>query len=108
VLSLAELGARRGKLEERLAALRREEQQATAVALRDEQLQEIAASLERFREQLAQGLAQADFATRRAIVELVVDRVVVDAPKVEIRYVIPFTGLAQRKGALRPHYRARS
>lgn len=31
---------------------------------------------------------------RAAIVELVVARVVVDAPEVEIRYVIPLTGIA--------------
>jgi len=107
ILSREELSTRRRKLEERLVTLRREEQQATAGALRDEHLQDVAASLERFRAHIAHGLEQADFATRRAIVELLVDRVVVDAPTVEVRYVIPFTGLAQRKGVLRPHYRTR-
>lgn len=104
VLSLEELSARRWTLGERLVALRQDEQRGTADALRDEQLQEVAASLERFREHIAQGLAQADFTTRRAIVELLVDRVVVDAPEVEVRYVMTLTGVAQRKGVLRPHY----
>lgn len=106
VLSLEELSARRRTLDERLVALRQDEQRAAADALRDEQIQAVATSLERFRERIAHGLAQADFATRRAIVELLVDRVVVDAPEVEVRYVMPLTGAAQRKGVLRPHYRA--
>jgi site-specific DNA recombinase len=107
VLSLEELGARRRKLEDRLAALRREEQQAVAQVLRDEQAQEVAASMERFRTRIVQGLERADFAMQRAIIEMVVDRVVVDAPEVEVRYVMPLTGIAQRKGVLRPHHRAR-
>lgn len=106
VLALEELGARRRKLEERLAAVQREEHRLVASMPQDVQTQHVAAGMERFREQVGGRLAHADFATRRAIVELVVDRVVVDAPEVEIRYVIPFTGAAQRKGVLRPHYRA--
>ena len=55
---------------------------------------------------LAAGLERATFDQRRTLVELLVDRIVVDAPDVEIRYVIPLTGLARRNGALRPHHRA--
>lgn len=108
VLALEEWGARRRKLEERLAVLRREEQHLAASVRQEAQIQQVADGLERFRAQVADKLAHADYATRRAIVELVVDRVVVDAPHVEIRYVIPFTGAAQRKGVLRPHYRTGS
>jgi len=50
---------------------------------------------------------QAGFATKRAIVELLVDRVIVDGQGVDVRYVMPLKGLAQRKGVLRPHHRAR-
>ncbi len=105
VLTLEELGARRRTLEERLDALRREEQQVAASVRPDTQIQQVGVDMERFRAQVSRRMAHADFATKRAIVELVVDRVVVDAPDVEIRYVIPFTGAAQRKGVLGPHYR---
>ena len=108
VLTLEELGARRGKLEERLTLLEREAQQAAAQVLREAQVQEVATNLERFRARIAQCLDQADFALKRAIVDLVVDRVVVNAPEVEVRYVMALTGIAQRKGVLRPHHRARS
>ncbi len=105
VLTLSELQSRRTKLEERLAVLRREEQQLLAQAVQESQLAAIAGRLEEFRTAIAQGLEQASFAQKRTIVELLVDRVVVDAPEVEIRYVLPISGAAQRKGVLRSRYR---
>ena len=68
-------------------------------------MRELASRLEAFRAALAAGLERATFDQRRTLVELLVDRIVVDAPDVEIRYVIPLTGLARRNGALRPHHR---
>src|SRR5205823_4329857 len=91
-LTLDELCARRARLEERLATVPREEQRLTAAGMRREHVETIAATTETFRAALAEGLEQAAFAIRRAIVELLVDRVVVDAPQAEIRYVIPLTG----------------
>ncbi len=85
VLALEELGVRRRKLEERLDGLRREEHHLAASARQDAQIQDVAKGMERFREQVAGRVANADFATKRAIVELVVDRVVVDVPNVDIR-----------------------
>jgi site-specific DNA recombinase len=104
-LTLEELRGRRRALEQRLAELRREEQRAAAEAVRDGQVRDLASRIEAFRAALAAGLGRATFDQRRALVELLVDRVVVDAPDVEIRYVIPLTGLARRNGALRPHHR---
>jgi site-specific DNA recombinase len=106
VVTLEELGLRRRKLEDRLEALRREGQQLVAEDVRSDHLQAIATGIESFRAKIAQGLEQATFATKRAIVELLIDRVVVDAPEVEIRYVVPLTGAAQRKGVLRSRHRA--
>lgn len=106
VLTLDELRLRRGKLEERLATLQREEQQVTAETVKSDQLQAIAGQVEAFRARIAQGLEAAGFQERRALVELLVDRVVVDAPSVEVRYVVPLTGLAVRKGVLRSRHRA--
>ena len=64
-----------------------------------------AGQIETFRTAIADGLSHASFAAKRAIVELIVDRVVVDAPEVEIRYVFPLTSLAERQGVLRLHHR---
>jgi site-specific DNA recombinase len=106
-LTLEELRGRRATLEERLAALRREEQQGQADEVHHEHLLVLAARAEEFRATLARGLERASFEQRRAIVELLIDRVVVDAPAVEIRYAVPLSGVAQRNGALRPRHRAR-
>ncbi len=51
-------------------------------------------------------IEHASFAQRRTLVELLIDRVVVDGEDVEIRYVIPLSGAARRKRVLRPRYRA--
>jgi site-specific DNA recombinase len=106
-LTLEELQARRHQLEHRLADLRREQQRLVAEAANGEQLERLVSHLDAFRTTLAAGLERATFDQRRALVELLVDRVVVDAPGVEIRYIIPLSGLAQRNGVLRPRHRAR-
>jgi site-specific DNA recombinase len=105
-LTLEELQARRHQLEQRLADLRREQQRLVAEATHGEQLERLVSQMDAFRMTLAAGLERATFDQRRTLVELLIDRVVVDAPGVEIRYIIPLTGLAQRKGVLRPRHRA--
>ncbi len=45
--------------------------------------------IEDFCKRLAPALEQLDFTQRRQLVELLIDRVIVDNDKVEIRYVIP-------------------
>ena len=107
VLTLEELRGRRTKLEERQEALRREEQQLIAEGIKDDQLQGIAGQVEAFRARVAQGLERATFEERRRLVELLVNRVIVDAPAVEVRYVVPLTGVAERNGVLRLRHRAR-
>jgi hypothetical protein len=105
-LTLEELQARRHQLEQRLADLRREQQRLVADASNGEQLERLVSHMDAFRATLAAGLERATFDQRRTLAELLIDRVVVDAPGVEIRYVIPLSGLAQRKGVLRPRHRA--
>lgn len=68
-------------------------------------LQNLAARVEDFRLAISDGLEHAAFRQRRALVELLIDRVVVDGEEVEIRYVILLSGAARRKGVLRPRYR---
>ncbi len=89
-LTLEELQTRRRQLESRLAEI---------------MLQTVAAGVENFRAAIADGIEHASFAQRRTLVELLIDRVVVDGEDVEIRYVIPLSGAARRKGVLRPRYR---
>jgi site-specific DNA recombinase len=103
-LTLDELRSRRARLQERAAALRREEQRLAADAVHDTGVDRLIERVEEFRAAVGAGLERATFAQRRALVELLVDRVVVDAPDVEIRYVVPLTGLAQRQGVLRPRH----
>jgi site-specific DNA recombinase len=106
VLTLEELQARRNQLETRLAELVRDEQALEAETVQREHLQTLAGRAEDFRAAIAEGLEHAGFAQRRALVELLIDRIVVDGADVEIRYVIPLSGAARRKGVLRPRYRA--
>lgn len=105
-LTLEELTSRRTRLEGRLADLQREEQQLVAATTQENHLREIAGHVEEFRTTIARGLANASFAQRRQLVELLIDRVVVDAPEVEIRYVIPLNGGARHNGVLRTRHRA--
>src|SRR5438270_1915449 len=103
-LTLDELRARRARLEERLAGLRRDEQRHRAESSREAQVEVVAGRIEEFRAAVAQGLEHATFAQKRALVELLIERVIVDAPDMEIRYVIPLSGLARRNGVLRPRH----
>jgi site-specific DNA recombinase len=105
-LTLEELQTRRGQLETRFAELLREEQALDAETVQREHLQSLVTRIEDFRAAISQGLEHSDFAQRRSLVELLIDRVVVDGSDVEFRYVIPLSGVARRKSVLRPGYRA--
>jgi site-specific DNA recombinase len=106
VLSLEELRERRQRAEARQRSLQHEERELEAVGVQETQLAELAGQLEQVRVTIAQGLQTMTFAQKRAIVELLIDRVLVDAPDVEIRSIMPLTGLAQRNGVLRARHRA--
>jgi site-specific DNA recombinase len=105
VLTLDELRTRRARLEAQVAELAREEQRLAAESVQETQLEGLIARAEEFRVAVARRLDDAPFELRRSLVELLIDRVVVNAPDVEIRYVIPLSGAAHRNGVLRPHHR---
>jgi len=89
VLSLEEYRRRRQDLAQRLAAI---EQQAHLLEIQLEQQRDVTAlatSITAFCQRVQVGLEQATFEQRRLLVELLIDRVVVTAEEVEIRYVIP-------------------
>ena len=104
-VTLAELQTRVQVLEARLADLAQEEQQLAVSAEQRAQVAAVATRMETFRASIAQGLEQASFARRRELVELLIDRVLVDPPEVEIRYLIPFGGVAHRKVVLQSRHR---
>jgi site-specific DNA recombinase len=89
IIPLAEYERRRSELEQRIAGL---EAQARTLAIQTDRQKELIGlteSITDFCSRLQQGLAQATFAQKRQLVELLIDRVVVTNDEVEIRYVIP-------------------
>ncbi len=99
-VTLEELQTRVRALEGRLTDLTRDEHQFATSAEQQAQVVVLATQVEDFRATIAQGLDQASFARRRELVELLIDRVLVAPPDVEIRYIIPFGGTAHRKVVL--------
>jgi site-specific DNA recombinase len=78
-------------LTRRQEALQNQQRQLEAVAQQHITLSSVAESLEAFCAQVRTGLHAADFEQRRALVELLIDRVIVTDGDVEIRYVFPTT-----------------
>ena len=89
VVPLAEYERRRRDIDARLTALERQEQDLVHGAERQDGTARLAAHAEAFCRRVREGLAEADFERKRALLELLVDRVVVTDGAVEIRYVVP-------------------
>jgi site-specific DNA recombinase len=107
-LTLDELQTRRAGLEERLRLLRQQEQELQWQQQQTLRLGELCANIETLCHATRTGLHALDFAGRRRIVELLVDRVLISHETVEIRYAIPLTGLGHndKKGPLQLPYRS--
>ncbi|MDR7039986.1 hypothetical protein J2X36_004764 [Methylobacterium sp. BE186] len=89
VIPLPEYQRRRQATENRLQVLEVQTKQLESRVDRQAQLAGWASSAEEFCRRIATGLVGADFAQRRELVELLVDRVIVADAEVEIHYVIP-------------------
>ena len=89
VLELAEFERKRSELKGRSDALLAQKRQLEATARERTELSGIADSIERFCEQVKAALFDATFEQKRALVELLIDRVIVADEEVEIRYVVP-------------------
>ena len=89
VVPLSEYERRRRDAEARLAALDGQERELTHDTDRQAEIARLAADAEAFCQRVRQGLEQADFARKRELLELLIDRIVVTDETVEIRYVIP-------------------
>ena len=89
VVQLNEYQRRRRDAEGRLLALDGQERELTHDADRQAEAARLAGHAAAFCRRVRQGLEQADFHRKRALLELLIDRVIVTGEAVEIRYTIP-------------------
>ena len=89
VLPLEEYQRRRLELEQRQQGLAEQARQLEVSRGRHEALAGMVQSIEAFCQRVQQRLAEATFAQKRHLIELLLDRVVVTNEEVESRYVIP-------------------
>jgi site-specific DNA recombinase len=109
VVPLAEYERRRRDIDARLLALGSQEQDLVQDAERQNETGRLAAHAEAFSRRVQEGLATADFERKRALLELLVDRVIVIDDAVEIRYVVPTSPEGEQApfSRLRTDYRSR-
>jgi hypothetical protein len=103
VLDLDTFERKRRDLAQQETALTQQQRELAVAAQQRHDLAALAAGAEEFCAQVRSGLANATFAQRRALVELLIDRVVVTDGVVEIRYAIP----TSRDGPHHPFCRLR-
>jgi site-specific DNA recombinase len=89
VISLAELAERRDQIVEQRRSLERQQEQQLRMRQQRLKAQEVLASLSAFCERIQTRLNEASFADKQAILQLVVERVIVGDGSLEIRHVIP-------------------
>jgi site-specific DNA recombinase len=89
VIALSELERKRQEIAQKHQALQTQLRQLEAQVEKRVEVTAIAASIKAFCQHIQQGLEKTTFAQRRQLVELLIDRVIVDDDQVEIRYVIP-------------------
>lgn len=89
VIPLPEYQRRRQDLEQKLGALTTQDEQLNMQVDRQHEVAALKLSTEAFCQRVQAGLAQATFAQKRQLVELLIDRVIVANSDVEIHYVIP-------------------
>lgn len=89
VIPLVEYQRRRGNLEQKSQSLEAQAKQLLSQRNRKQELSTLTTSVESFCERIKDGLENATFEQKRRLVELLIDRVIVNDGDVEIRYVIP-------------------
>jgi site-specific DNA recombinase len=89
VISRDEFERKRSELSQTLAGLQKQLNQIDADAQKQINLAKLASGIEDFSQRIQLTLDQLDFAQRRKLVELLVDRVIINDEQVEIRYAIP-------------------
>src|SRR4051812_38403884 len=101
IVGLGEYERRRRETEARLLALEQQEQELLADAERQSETITLGAHADGFCQRVRDGLATADFERKRALLELLVDRVVVTDSAVEIRYIFPTSPEGERESFCR-------
>jgi len=91
-LELDDFRTRKTTIEERIVAVEHEQAELGSQAARHELAVRQAAGAEAFVEQLRQQLAEASFEVKRAILRLVVEKVVVTGHRLEIHLALPVSG----------------
>lgn len=89
VIRQDELARKRRELEQTQDSLQQQLRQLDSQAQQHIEAAHLAAGIEDFCQRIRPTLGQLTFAQRRQLVELLIDRVIVDRHEVEIRYVIP-------------------
>jgi site-specific DNA recombinase len=89
VVDLPEFERKRQEVRQREETLVDQQRQLEAIVRQQLDLRAIATSIEAFCRQIREGLNHASFDQRRALVELLIDRVIVTGNEAEIRYVVP-------------------
>ena len=89
VIDLQTFERSRASLQRQQESLTIQQRELASLAQKQLDLSAVATSIEEFCGQARAGLANATFAQRRALVELLIDRVIVTDGEVEIHYVIP-------------------
>jgi site-specific DNA recombinase len=107
VITLEELKVRRSGLKERIRLLAQQERDLKAQQQQHLRIEELCANINELCQAIRAGLQALDFAGRRRVVELLVDRVLISHEEIEIRYAIPIKGLnpSSQIGTLRMPYR---
>ena len=89
VVTLAELTERRQQIELRRRAIEEQREQQARLRRERAQAKAVLADLTAFCERVRGRLAEADFAERQAILQLLIERIIVHDDALEIRHVIP-------------------
>ena len=89
VIDLQTFERSRASLQRQHQSLTIQQRELAAYAQKQLDLSAVASSIEEFCAQTRAGLANASFERRRALVEVLIDRVIVTDGEVEIHYVIP-------------------
>ena len=98
IVLLEEYRRRRKDIEDREYILAAQEQQLQAAVDRHIDVAQVCANMTAFCQRVSAGLADATFAEKRQLIELLIDRVIVTNGDVEVRYVVP---LSARSEAIR-------
>lgn len=92
VIDLEELKERREKIEERRRALAEQHEQRARLRERMARAREVLEDLNAFCERISSRLKEATFEEKQAILQLLIERIIVGEDALEIRYVIPLDG----------------